>query len=442
MAGDTIAAIATPPGEGGIGIVRLSGPDAFAIAARIFDGGALATHRVHHGHITTLEGEVLDEVVVLPYRAPKSYTGEDVIEICCHGGGAVTRAVLRLCYHQGARPADPGEFTKRAFLNERMDLAQAEAVCDLVRATSESQRRLAMRQLEGKLSQRVRQIRDIVLALLTVVEAHVDFSEEIGEIDKESLRGGLVGSVEVIRILREDFRQGRLIREGAVAAIVGLPNVGKSSLLNALVGADRAIVTEIPGTTRDTIEDRIVLDGVPVTLLDTAGLSESEDVVEQIGVRRTGDAIRAADVVLLVLSPSDWDHPENRSVYEERAAGRCLVVHNKCDLGGEVPRLGDPVSVSALTGEGLDGLRAALRDQILGSGPMESALVSRERHDAALADAEQAVNDAIASIDSGAPIDLVAVDLNAALAALGLITGQTVTADVVDRIFSDFCIGK
>ncbi|MEP0767371.1 MAG: tRNA uridine-5-carboxymethylaminomethyl(34) synthesis GTPase MnmE [Fimbriimonadia bacterium] len=442
---DTIAAIATPAGVGSIGIVRLSGPDAFAIARRLFQGPDIQAGRIVHGRLRAPNGEMVDEVVLLPYAAPHSYTGEDVVEFCCHGGVTCPPAALRLCLQVGARMAGPGEFTQRAFLNGKLDLAQAEAVCDLINATAEAQRRLATRQLEGELSRAVRSIADRITAVIAAAEAAVDFAEEVGELDAQQALDGLTQAHAAIQELRAGYRQGRMIRDGVVVAIVGLPNVGKSSLLNALLGTERAIVTDIPGTTRDTIEDRILLDGVPITLWDTAGLREATDPVEQIGVRRTEEAIERADYLLLVLSPDDWRDPANTRLARVQGVGRTLVVLNQIDRGliEEVEStFPDVISVSALTGAGLDRLRLALRERILGGAPLDSALVSRERHLTALEEAQTSIEAARRTLEEDMPSDLVTIHLREALDALGLITGETVTADLVERIFADFCVGK
>ena len=341
--------------------------------------------------------------------------------------------------------AGPGEFTQRAFLNGKLDLAQAEAVCDLINATAEAQRRLATRQLEGELSRAVRSISDRITTVIAAAEASVDFSEEVGELDAHRAFDDLTQALEAIEELCTTYRQGRMIRDGVAVAIVGLPNVGKSSLLNALLGTERAIVTDIPGTTRDTIEDRILLDGVPVTLWDTAGLRQATDPVEKLGVRRTEEAIERADYLLLVLSPDDWHYPANAELARVHGFGRTLVVLNQVDRGPVVELeavFPDAMAVSALTGEGLDRLRAAMRERVLGSTPLDSALVSRARHLKALEEAHVAVAAARRTLSEGMPSDFLTIHLREAVDALGLITGETVTADIVERIFSDFCVGK
>lgn len=439
MASDTIAAVATPTGVGGLGIVRVSGPEAFPIAVRLFRGPHFDSHRMAHGRIVDENGETVDDVVLLPFRGPQSYTGEDVAEFCCHGGPAVLAAVLRLCYAAGARSAEPGEFTKRAFLNGKLDLAQAEAVADLIHAGAESQRRLAIRQIEGKLSGAIARLRDSLMAVLASAEATVDFSEEVGELDTGLARSRLTDALAQVAEMEQGFAHGRMVREGAVVAIAGLPNAGKSSLLNALLGMERAIVTDIPGTTRDTIEDRILIDDVPVTLLDTAGVRESQDPVERLGVRRTEEALDAADLVLLTLAPESCSEPGSAALADKHRS-RLISVRNKSDLAWPPGHEGLPVS--AKTGEGLEALRVEIRKRLIGRAPAEAALVSRERHRAALQEAATAIHHGLVTLDSDVPTDFLCIDLRGALDALGLITGETVTADIVERIFSDFCIGK
>ena len=455
MRTDTIAAIATPPGEGGIGIVRVSGSAAFPIAERLFrrHGGSkpLQSHRAYFGVIVDpATGETLDRALLLPFRAPHSYTGEDVVEFHCHGSPYLLRRVLELVWREGARPAEPGEFTLRAFLNGKLDLAQAEAVADLIRARSEAQLRSALALHEGKLSQQVQALSDDLLRLLATVEAHIDFSEELGELDPHTLIPDLQSLLQRLDALLQGARAGRILREGARVAIVGRPNVGKSSLLNALLGEERAITTDIPGTTRDTLEESLIIGGVPLVILDTAGLRESADVVEQIGIERARRAAERADLILFVydLTAPDWD--ADRALLETLPAhAPKLLVGNKMDAAdpAQVQRacsvFPDSVLISALTGAGLDALQeailTALEVQRIGE---ETLTLTHQRHIQAVADAKRALEHARDALQHGYSPDLIAVDLRAAWLALGAITGETADETLVQRIFRDFCIGK
>jgi tRNA modification GTPase len=452
---DTIAAIATPPGEGGIGIVRVSGSAAFPIAERLFRrrGGSkpLQSHRAYFGAIVDpATGETLDRALLLPFRAPHSYTGEDVAEFHCHGSPYLLRRVLELVWREGARPAEPGEFTLRAFLNGKLDLAQAEAVADLIRARSEAQLRSALALHEGRLSHQVHALGDELLRLLATVEAHIDFSEELGELDPHALIPDLQHLLQRLDALLQGARAGRILREGARVAIVGRPNVGKSSLLNALLGEERAITTDIPGTTRDTLEESLIIGGVPIVILDTAGLRESADVVEQIGIERARRAAERADLILFVydLTAPDWD--ADRALLETLPAhAPKLLVGNKMDAAdpAQVQRacsvFPDSVLISALTGAGLDALQeailTALEVQRIGE---ETLTLTHQRHIQAVADAKRALEHARDALQYGYSPDLIAVDLRAAWLALGAITGETADETLVQRIFRDFCIGK
>ena len=455
---DTISAIATPPGEGGIGIVRVSGRQALPIARRLFTPlpQRLQSHRIYVGSvIDPSSGEHVDRALLLTFLAPRSYTGEDVVEFSCHGGALILRRVLRLCLQTGARLAEPGEFTLRAFLNGRLDLAQAEAVADLVRARTETAHRLAMRQHEGELSRAVHALRDEVLSLLAGIEAHLDFSDDIGEMDYSLLSRQMDALLAKCEKLLTTARYGRLAREGATVVIAGRPNVGKSSLLNALLGEERAIVTDIPGTTRDVIKESIQVRGIPAQLWDTAGLRQTEDVVERFGVERTQRSLQNADLVLFVLSAPDGFTDEDRHLLAQLPQEQVVLVWNKCDIvpKEDARRLSTQISrehrapvvpVSALTGWNLHELVEVMGEKLLGSDftTPEGAVVTSERHQIALQQTMQSLQLAKASAEAGLPGELLSVDVRGALNALGLITGETVTEDIVERIFSQFCIGK
>ena len=455
---DTIAAIATPPGPGGIGIVRLSGPEAPALLARMFRPsrrGVWQPARMRHGHIVTQGGETLDEALAVRFHAPHSFTAEDVVEFSCHGGPLVISRVLALALEYGARPAEPGEFTMRAFLNGRIDLAQAEATLDVVNARTAAGLAQAQAQLGGWLSTELAAIRELILGPLAYCTALVDFPED--EIELLAIEEPLAAALARVERLLASADQGVIYRRGVRAAIVGLPNAGKSSLLNALLRADRAIVTSIPGTTRDTLEETANIGGVPVVLVDTAGIAETTDPVERIGVVRSRQALAGAELALVVIDITNAPGDRERAVAMLSEGKPALLVLNKCDLMAETDwpaaraaaqALRDSsfaavVEVSALTGAGIDRLVAAIAQTLLGSGAQAGEqLVTSERHQQALLAAAAHLGDALGSWRSGATPDLLCVDLTAALVSLGEITGETVGDDLLHAIFSRFCIGK
>ncbi|HOG46507.1 MAG TPA: tRNA uridine-5-carboxymethylaminomethyl(34) synthesis GTPase MnmE [Anaerolineae bacterium] len=448
---DTIAAIATPAGEGGIGIIRLSGPEALRIVRRLVvlaRASEWQPWRLCYGHVVDpASGAMVDEVLAVCMPAPHTYTRQDVAEIHCHGGPEPLRQVLTLCLQQGARLAEPGEFTLRAFLNGRLDLAQAEAVVDVVRARSRAGLQTAMGQLGGQLSDRVRAVRGGLLEALAHLEAAIDYPGD--EIPPCDLPAALAEAAAALDALLAGAERGLAYRQGIRTAIVGRPNVGKSSLLNALLRADRAIVTAIPGTTRDTLEESVVVGDVPLVLVDTAGINDSADPVERLGVARSRAALATAGLALLVVDGSQPPDARDRAIAAELAGREALLVVNKCDLppatGGEALLPGRrAVRISALTGQGLDALEQALLDTIL-AGRLQAddtPLVSRPRHVEALRRAREHVDAAACARREGWPDDCVAIDLRAAVAALGEITGETVGEDLVAKIFTDFCIGK
>lgn len=451
---DTICAVSTPPGEGGIGIIRVSGRDAVPIASGIFrphtvSGSALgASHTLRYGHVVDpATNELVDEVLVSVMRAPATYTREDVVEINCHGGMVPLWRTMDLLVAAGARQAEPGEFTKRAFLNGRIDLAQAEAVMDIIRAKTDLALQAANEQLRGGLSAEISVLRDRLIAIIASVEAGIDFPE-----DMES-EAGKTPEEEVSRVLDgidgllSSASFGRILRDGFATSIVGRPNVGKSSLLNALLRQDRAIVTEVPGTTRDVLEEYLNVAGVPLRILDTAGIRHSHDVVEQEGIRRSLEAMGSADIVLVVLDGSQPLMPEDRLVLDAVNGKNAIAVINKSDLPRKLEANGQPetrIAVSCRTGAGLEDLRQSIADMVK-KGTItsrEHAWAVNQRHRTALEQTKESLQRAIETITSGLSPEFIAVDLRGALDSLGLIIGATYTEDILERIFNDFCIGK
>jgi tRNA modification GTPase len=442
---ETICALATPPGTGGLGVIRVSGPQAFAVVdavSRRQGCAAFAGHTLHRNAVLDTEGSVIDDVLLTVFHGPRSYTGEDVAEISGHGSPLILGKILARLLASGARSARPGEFTQRAFLNGKMDLAQAEAVGDLIAAQTQQMQRLARRQSQGHLSRAVRGIRSGILGVLAQIEATIDFPEEVGELNSAQCQAELAETQNKIADLLATADRGILTREGLRVVLAGRPNVGKSSLLNALLRTNRAIVTPVPGTTRDVIEETLNLHGVPLRISDTAGLRETEDEVEKIGVARTRGSIEDADLVLLVLDAAIGETPEDTALRQSLAGHSHLVVWNKWDLQ---PLLlpGDGVPVSALSGWNLDALESAITTQTLGeTAGSESALVTHARHKQALEAASTQISEAAQSLHSGLPADFASIDLRGALNSLGTITGETATEDVIAEIFSRFCIGK
>jgi tRNA modification GTPase len=448
---DTIAAIATPVGSGGIGIVRLSGANALPILQRIFRPGdqPFVPRALTYGHIVDPgSDQVVDEVLAVYMPAPRTYTRQDVVEIDCHAGPVPLRRVLDLCLQEGARLARPGEFTLRAFLNGRIDLAQAEAVADLVEAKTEAGLRMAVAQLEGRLSGRIRQVRAQLLNALSRLEAGLDFDED--EIPLYPIAQELCAALKALDDLLARADQGIIYRQGARAAIVGRPNVGKSSLLNALLRADRAIVTHIPGTTRDTLEETLNLNGIPLVLVDTAGIrSDARDLIEGLGIERSRAALAQADLALLVVDASVPLVAQDAGIAALIGDKPAIVVINKIDLpvvaqaDGLLPHV-PRVAISALTGEGIEALERAIEGAVLAGHVTvaEDALAGNARHRDVLRRARQRVEAAMATCRAGLPADFVSVDLAEAVDALGEITGETVHDTLLETIFSRFCIGK
>jgi len=457
---DTIAAISTPVGQGGIGIVRLSGKDAVRIADSLFRSAKKKrlkqslSHRILYGHIVDPSDKtVVDEVLVSIMRAPNTYTKEDVVEINCHGGAMPLRAVLELALSRGARLAEPGEFTKRAFLNGRIDLTQAEAVLDVINSMTAESRKSAVSQLKGSLSGKIDALRDDLIELAALVEAHIDFPED--DIDPASLstmkRMGL-NIRKSLDMLIDGARYGVILREGVKTAIVGRPNVGKSSLLNALIEQDRAIVTEIPGTTRDIIEEHLNIQGLPVRIMDTAGIRNVDDIAEKEGVRRSMRSMQDADLVLLMLDNSQPLHDTDMDLLEKSDPAYTIVVINKQDLPGkfiksEVPRLrrfGKRIrKISAKKKTGLKQLKDMIVATVLqGQKACSTETVTNVRHVHALEQARASLNTFLTAIEENTPPEFLSLELRDALNSIGEIQGITTPDDILNRIFSTFCIGK
>ncbi|MDL9994057.1 tRNA uridine-5-carboxymethylaminomethyl(34) synthesis GTPase MnmE [Bacillus stercoris] len=458
---DTIAAISTPMGEGAIAIVRLSGPEAIQIADKIYKGpkgktlGSVESHTIHYGHIVDRPSDrVVEEVMVSVLKAPRTFTREDVIEINCHGGIVTVNQVLQLALREGARLAEPGEFTKRAFLNGRIDLSQAEAVMDLIRAKTDRAMNVAMNQMEGRLSALVRRLRSEILETLAHVEVNIDYPEydDVEEMTHQILVEKATAVKKEIEALLRTSEQGKILREGLSTVIIGRPNVGKSSLLNSLVHEAKAIVTDIPGTTRDVIEEYVNVRGVPLRLVDTAGIRETEDIVERIGVERSRQVLKEADLILLVLNNSEELSEEDVKLFEAVEGMDVIVILNKTDLEAKIDTEhvrelanGRPVvTTSLLKEEGINDLEEAIQS-LFYTGAIESGdltYVSNTRHISILQQAKRAIEDALSGIEQDVPIDMVQIDLTRCWELLGEIIGDSVHESLIDQLFSQFCLGK
>jgi tRNA modification GTPase len=456
MLDDTIAAIATPLGEGGLAVIRLSGAQALAVADLCFapagetsvKPSAAATHTIHFGHVVR-DGQTVDEALLAVMRAPRTFTREDVVEITCHGGILAAKMVLDTVLANGARLAEPGEFTRRAFLNGRIDLAQAEAVADLIHSRTELALRAANEQLAGKLSQRINTLRDEMLETLAHVEAHIDFPEEdIGPATLDQLIARLEHGVAFMDELLRTAPEGQILRRGIRAAIIGRPNAGKSSLLNQLLGHDRAIVSAIPGTTRDTIAETANIRGLPVVFIDTAGLREARDEIEVEGVRRSRETLQQAEFILHVFDAAAPLTEADEKYLAEFAGKKRILVRNKIDLPVRLqfpPDLKGPVAdVCCLTGQGIEPLKDAIKE-LVWSGDIKAEMLQvmiNSRHQDALNRARTSTLHTLTALRENHTLELVALDLRIAVNAVGEIVGQTTTEDLLDLIFSQFCIGK
>ena len=452
---ETIAAISTAYGEGGIGIIRISGPESFGILRTVFAcKGEIESRRMNFGLIVDPDtGEVVDEVLAVYMKGPSTYTGEDVAEIDCHGSVVSLRKTLALVLRLGARMAEPGEFTKRAFLNGRMDLSQAEAVIDVIRAKADASYEAALSQMEGALSRRVREIRAKVLDILVDLTVNIDYpDEDIEQLTYEKLLADLDDAEEDIDALLATAGTGRMVKEGIRVAIVGRPNVGKASLMNCLLRQSRAIVTEVPGTTRDTIEEAVSIRNIPVYLIDTAGIRQTADLVERIGIERTKEAFNTADLIVVIVDASAPLTEEDRDILSRLSERRSLVLLNKTDLGNAVtPRdiadispNSDIIKTCLITGEGIEEIEDKIEALVYGGklSQKDSVMVNNVRHEELLRKAKQSLSDASVITETGEALDIIEIDIREAYDYLGEIIGETVSDEVLDEVFSRFCLGK
>lgn len=453
---DTIAAISTPIGEGGISIVRLSGEDAIKIANKVFRGADLTkapTHTIHYGHIVDPKtNKVIDEVMVSVMRGPKTFTREDIVEINCHGGIVVTNDILQLLLANGARMADPGEYTKRAFMNGRIDLTQAESVMDIVRAKTDKSREVAMNQLAGGLMEKIKAMRQELLDTMAQEEVNIDYPEyDMDDMTGREMKKKAISVSKKIDVLLKTAQEGKIMRNGLATAIVGRPNVGKSSLLNYLTQDDKAIVTDVAGTTRDTLEEYVSVKGVPLKLIDTAGIHHTEDKVEKIGVERSKKAVESADLVLLLLDSSRELSEEDKNLLEFTNGKKRIIILNKSDLGAKISRemiaeiTDSPIIVtSILQKENLNKLEEEI-EKLFFSGIENSAnqvMVTNQRQAGLLQKAKQSLFDVVSGVDDAMPLDLVQIDLKDAWDTLGEITGESAPDELITELFSQFCLGK
>lgn len=447
----TITAIATPQGTGGISVIRISGAEAVGIAQRVFSGKICdaPSHTIHYGFIKNLSGETVDEVLVSVMLAPRTFTGEDTVEISCHGGSVVTRAVLKTIIEAGAYMAEPGEFTKRAFLNGRIDLSRAEAVIDVINAKNDLSRRNAVSQLGGTLEREIKEVRGELVHLLAQMQVIIDYpDEDLEEVDEADMCSVCGGCAEKIRKLLKSSDGGRMIKDGIRTVIAGKPNVGKSSLLNRLAGEERAIVTDVEGTTRDVIEESVTINGVPLILSDTAGIRDTEDAVEKIGVEKSREYLKSADLVIVVLDMARGIDDDDREVLDNTTDKPRIILLNKSDIGGKIDneliKNDTVIEISAKTGDGIDVLAAEI-ERLCGIDAIEAEngrVITNMRHKQALLGASEALGRVCEALNAGMPCDIVTIDIGAAVDSLGEITGETVSESVVNDIFHNFCVGK
>lgn len=449
---ETIAAISTPPGVGGIGIIRISGDNALNVAKRIFKAknkSEIKPFTIRFGYVVDENQNALDQVLVSYFKSPKSYTGEDVIEINCHGGNVSTREILELVLKNGARLAEPGEFTKRAFLNGKLDLTQAEAVIELINSKSDKESKASYKQLEGLLGAKIKEIKQGIIDLLVDIEANIDYPEyDIEEVRRERIYNVLSTNVSKLETLEKSFESGKILRDGVSTVIIGKPNVGKSSLLNRLVKEDRAIVTEIAGTTRDTIEEYITIRGIPLKLVDTAGIHETDDIVESIGVNKSKKAIDESELVLLMLDATRELSKEDEELLEATKNKNRIILINKIDadkkINKDMFKNDKIIEMSTKTLTGIEELEETIEEMFnISELNIENEIViTNVRHKNLIHKAAEEIKNAIVSIKNGLPIDMLSIDLQEALQNLGEITGESISEEVVKGIFAKFCVGK
>lgn len=449
----TIAAIATPSGMGAIAVIRLSGIDAVEIADKVFKGGKkltdVHTHTIHYGFIVDENGNKVDEVLVSVMLAPKTFTRENVVEISTHGGMVASKRVLEVLLRAGAYPAQAGEFTKRAFLNGRIDLSQAEAVIDVINAENDMSMRNAISQLGGTLSAKINNVRDKLVHLAASMQVLIDYpDEDLADVTTDDIRTVSCECKSEIQKILKTADSGKIIKDGVLTAIVGKPNVGKSSLLNALAAEERAIVTDIAGTTRDVIEEYVNLGGVPLRLMDTAGIRSTDDVVEKIGVEKSKKCIEQADLVIIMLDSTKDFEDIDKDLLSETEGKKRIVLINKSDIGNndysEYTKDCDVIKISAKSGEGLDRLAECIKNiyNIGELGKNDGGVITNMRHKTALIKAAGSLEKVVSALDMGMPSDIVSIDINEAIEVLGEIVGATVSEDIVDEIFHNFCVGK
>ena len=449
---ETIAAISTPPGVGGIGIIRISGDNALNVAKRIFKAknkSEIKPFTIRFGYVVDENQNALDQVLVSYFKSPKSYTGEDVIEINCHGGNVSTREILELVLKNGARLAEPGEFTKRAFSNGKLDLTQAEAVIELINSKSDKESKASYKQLEGLLGAKIKEIKQDIIDLLVDIEANIDYPEyDIEEVRRERIYNVLSANVAKLETLEKSFESGKILRDGVSTVIIGKPNVGKSSLLNRLVKEDRAIVTEIAGTTRDTIEEYITIRGIPLKLVDTAGIHETDDIVESIGVNKSKKAIDESELVLLMLDATRELSKEDEELLEATKNKNRIILINKIDADKKINKnmfkSDKVIEMSTKTLAGIEELEETIEEMFnISELNIENEIViTNVRHKNLIHKAAEEIKNAIISIKNGLPIDMLSIDLQEALQNLGEITGESISEEVVKGIFAKFCVGK